>query len=178
MILFVVFSNKMPLDLTTSEISLIRKVGKPIIQAWGYRTGPKEAHQKYEKRTHQIEYGRALQEYTDVVFRNLQQVVVYRQTSLYPMDTYEKLERAPDLSELQPNSQLSSLLRKFFLKKTRAHEALVILGKRDEASASRGMLYLLRAIKAICCIADGKFVEASRLAHDVPPPYDDVEEQV
>ena len=57
-------------ELSYAERSLIQS-SIPIYRRWGYRTGPQSTHQHYELLTHEEDGGRLLQEFTDIIFRNL-----------------------------------------------------------------------------------------------------------
>jgi len=97
-------------SLKSSNELLFTTLGKksvvslyPLAKTWGYRTGPDENHQYYEKETHG--YGEpggfaknAIQEFTDMLFRNIDEIY-YSKTliNLRSSDTIYKLNSAIDL---------------------------------------------------------------------------------
>lgn len=149
------------LQLKESEITAIRKLGPSIILGWGYRTGEDESHEKYEKRTHSIYLGRLLQDYTDVVFRNIQQVIDYGYNVLFTGDTYGKLQSVENLSEYEQHV-LGEVVAEFLTNNDQARVNLKALGKLEEPSIAYS--YIVIGIKALCLIADKKYKEAYELA--------------
>jgi hypothetical protein len=74
----------------------------PLAERWGYRTG-ELGHSGYELRTH-TEYLRLLQYYTDIVFRNLQQLRDQRPDSqhvVFVTDVVDHARLAENLDELK-----------------------------------------------------------------------------
>jgi hypothetical protein len=75
----------------------------PLTKTWGYRTGPDEEHEAYEKDTHG--YGQpggfaknAVQEFTDMLFRNIDEIYYSKfLMNLRSSDTLYKLNSAIDM---------------------------------------------------------------------------------
>ena len=63
---------------------------KELYQVWGYRTSSTGAHERFEERTHKVAL---FQDFSDMLFRNLQQVCEYNQTFLFRTDTFEKIDK-------------------------------------------------------------------------------------
>jgi hypothetical protein len=83
--------SKIPLK--PAELTYLRTLG-PLVDAWGYRAGKNGNHTKFEYRTHTGSGNgswRAVQEITDIVFRNIQQVVYREQTFVFADDIIPKL---------------------------------------------------------------------------------------
>jgi hypothetical protein len=100
---------KVESSLTSNDL-LFNSSGKsavvsmyPLAKVWGYRTGPDGEHESYEKETHG--FGQpggfaktAFQEFTDMLFRNIDEIKYYEtMMNLRSDDTLKKLNSAIDL---------------------------------------------------------------------------------
>jgi len=74
-----------------------------LYKVWGYRTGENGEHENFEKQTHEditldvdgkkiTDSAVAFQFFSDMLFRNLQQVIEYNQNILFESDAIGKME--------------------------------------------------------------------------------------
>ena len=161
------------LPLHPKELVFLREVGPVIFKTWGYRwnTTP-----NFEDRTHNSSRGSSLQHYSDIVFRNLYNICQERWNTVYRSDTVAYLLRIQDLSTYYtpPDSPdpARAILVSFLNQKPECKDAFKRLVRYDEEGASMAMLFIVRAAKALCLIASGKYNVAYKtlkeLAQETP----------
>lgn len=142
--------------LTPSERNVLLQL-RPLYVRWGYRTGQNEQHQKYELLTHGC--CRVLQEYTDILFRNLQQFIT-GSPRIFESDVIDKVRNAPDLQIYNPDMALQStkLLETYFADENIKNQFLAFAGQdlwREPHSA--GYVGMVSAARAIVCIWLGNY---------------------
>ena len=93
-----------PNRLTPAEYKTLQKYTF-LADEWGYRAGSDGRHTKFERKSHGVSQGRMLQEYTDILFRNLEQ----NKKVLYDQDTWEKARNVELLSQRE-SRVVSSIL--------------------------------------------------------------------
>jgi hypothetical protein len=99
-------------ELTPSERNTLLQIA-PLYVRWGYRTGPQSNHQGYELMTHGC--CRMLQEYTDILFRNLQQTADGRR-QIFDSDSIDKARDTPNLQRVSADmaEQSTRILEQYF----------------------------------------------------------------
>ncbi len=146
----------------------IKKLGKyvSLYKNWGYRTGKEGAHEKYEAI---IQYDIALQEYTDIVFRNLEQIAIEGKTRWY--DVGKKLKSAQDIvlqdayKTDKARLHITSILMKF-VSETDNLEKLTALSKEDIDDSSEtfyGIVLAAQAILELCTDSKSGFKKAHKI---------------
>jgi hypothetical protein len=94
--------------LTQIELKFVKTLGM-LSNVWGYRTAPDGDHERYENKTHHSGL-RALQYYTDPLFRNIQQIVDWNKSTVLPHDAYKMFEGQVNLRTMFDTARLSSML--------------------------------------------------------------------
>lgn len=155
----------MSLHLTKSELELIQSdsVGPLLVHAWGYRTGINYTHEKFEKESHQGGLWRELQRYTDILFRNIQQLCYYEGfTHLLYSDTFN-IQRSLENFENYVNTDgvvLSNISN--FLKRFLEGENVDTAINRILTSPvkSKDFEFIQKAARSICFLANSQWAEA------------------
>lgn len=70
---------------TKKELEYLQTHAAPLMKAWGYRMGRDGAHVRYESKTHELRPNYILQNYTDLLFRTLDEGVAFEHVLLAKM---------------------------------------------------------------------------------------------
>lgn len=156
----------MSFDLSEREVRILRSHAR-LARVWGYRAGTNGNHTAFENRTH-VEELRALQELTDIVFRNIQQVSRWGQTEIYSSDVRPKLYNLVHAPvEIYDNPGMVQLLRDYMeVPEIRAEfeelsRTLDNVG-RSLSNYSLGFIAVVKAAKAIVHMSNGHAGKAFR----------------
>lgn len=148
------------LHLLATEITFLRDVGPSIYKTWGYRSIT-DPNPNFEDITHDSSVGHMLQSYSDILFRNLEQICGSEQLTFIPKsDSYNKLLTMRNLVEYEENHKAQKIVARYlqlFKDKNSAFKRLVTF---NTDHCSKGMLYLVFAGRALCYIGDGEYKNA------------------
>jgi len=155
-------------SFTASEQVMLKRL-TALYDHWGYRTGKDGDHEAFEAETHF--FCPALQPYTDVVFRNLQQFDQGRTKVLLESDVYSKLAQIVNL-ELFPKQaeQANRIIGNYFYNDDiRNLFCKLAETKTDPTKNSIPFICIVTVANAICDIAIGKYAAAYKLVQTVNP---------
>lgn len=149
--------------LTAPEQKLLQKVASPLSKAWGYRAGVDDEHILFENQTHRPGY-RALQEYTDIVFRNLQQFHDDMRGDIIS-DALAKALNIRDISRLDQTTQTdyTALTHRFITANSVTwQQLLAAYHGLHEQTHSMLFTFIVTAAYAITMISESKFIVARK----------------
>jgi hypothetical protein len=140
--------------LKTNDMNMLR-------ERWGYWTNDKEgAPPTYEARTHSwdMDGGRALQEYTDVLFRILTHVLVNGATRVFGTDAMPKIASQTDSplitrASMRARQNMQSLVAEF-INEPGVREKLQLLAEHSMNSASAGFACFIYTARQLFRMAE------------------------
>jgi hypothetical protein len=150
-----------PWVLLPEELSLLRSMGH-LATTWGYRAGANGNHVRFEKRTHIDGIWRAVQDITDIVFRNIQQVAFQGQTFIRNTDILPKLKWAAELPvEFIPPTFPHFLTEFFQTHNGKTKTAMVDLGSQNVSlrKNSRGFYAIVKVAEALVIMEETGSIE-------------------
>lgn len=145
-------------QLTPTEIKTLT-LYKPLYQRWGYRTGKNQSHQRFEKDSHDC--CRLLQEYSDLVFRHLQQVNQWQETQLPEYDVLKKVQVAQevDWADYPEVAAASTALLLNYFSDEATLNLFIDLTQQDLWDEAHSAAYslIVVAARAIMCLAAAEY---------------------
>lgn len=144
-----------------------RKILESIVllyQKWGYRAGPNESHINYELKSHGP--ARLLQDYSDILFRNLQQFDVHKRVKVFSSDVNKKVNYASttDFSnDFKIAGQASTdLLNEYFNSDPLILQLMLEFANQDLYEYEHSLPYvaMVTSARALLCIAIGNYKSA------------------
>ena len=100
------------MDLTDNEATDLQRYF-PLYKNWGYRTGEYRAHEKFELESGEFRW---VQEFTDILFRNLSQLDMDDVRTMRPSDFDNKVKSASCIIDYVDKSEMDrgmNLVKKF-----------------------------------------------------------------
>ena len=152
------------LRLAPEEIKEL-KAHRLLYLRWGYRTGHRWRHQLFEEMISGLSCYAYLSQYSDVLFRNLQQVDVYNADSLYEGDTRCKFSTAaraeqPDKSIVREASRVVQV----FISDECVCREMHALASADAEGKTKAFCFVKLAAQALIAISRQRYIEAECIA--------------
>lgn len=157
---------------------------KELYQVWGYRTSRTGAHERFEERTHKVAL---FQDFSDMLFRNLQQVCEYNQTFLFRTDTVEKIDRCKSTMNIIFDLETFTIKEEFeerfeiyreiideFYSKEK--DLLKELKKELKNCDNIDLEFFIDSVKVLFYIKNNKIEKLYNLLEDMKEKYEDEEE--
>jgi hypothetical protein len=146
--------------LVPIEVEKIKQLSF-LYKTWGYRAGEDQDHILFEDKSHRSSALLGLQDYTDIIFRNIQQVCVLGGVYLHETDTTDKLDRAMNfVVHFEFQQEVRSFLVAYFKNKRNLKGVLHLASIRPDSRRSKGFLCMIVAARAILCLYRGDFKKA------------------
>lgn len=138
----------------------------PLYIVWGYRTKDGD-HEEFEHESTRVRW---LQEFTDVLFRNLQQLHVRGMRRMLKSDFEDKFHHATteylDAPMLEQGATLLNRYLETDLGSGKVRDCMRALANKSVLHASDMFTCFVVAAKAILLLAAGEFSSATLLMHD------------
>ena len=145
------------MSLSVKERGVLNRVQESL-RCWGYRSAPDQDHEAYEVRSSSIRW---IQELTDIVFRNLQQLSCEQQYFLRDSDGCRKATSIAsgirDVIDTDQKIVGAAFLRDFFTENPAALSAIMSLGNSRLENATGAFALIVVAARAMFALSSSYF---------------------
>lgn len=150
-------ANAKSMTFTAEEKELLDQLAGLYV-SWGYRTKDGD-HERYEDETHNGL--RKLQEFTDILFRNLQQYHDMQRDRIFNSDVSSKAKTCAviDFSDYE-KKRIKDLLSRFLAEHGNTDKMKRLAHSRISKKNSLAFASLVVAARAIICLSLGEFQKA------------------